>query len=220
LARSLLALVKEGLKEYTEELFDLSKCDMGKKPDDISAHEPRPPTPQVESTPAGPSKSKTVASKAAHELTPPTAPMGSTSAGPSKSKTVASKATHETPPATYQMESTPAGPSKSPSKLKAGMSKVKKVAKQLSPTKSKRHSASQAGHSQAEPHSTSQAGPSQAEPHTTSHSGPSHAEPHSASQAGPSHANPHPAPHTTVTLEGHWGYSHLGWIPTLYIRKW
>ena len=192
LARSLLALVKEGLKEYTEELFDLSKCDMGKKPDDISAHEPRPPTPQVESTPAG----------------------------PSKSKTVASKATHETPPATYQMESTPAGPSKSPSKLKAGMSKVKKVAKQLSPTKSKRHSASQAGHSQAEPHSTSQAGPSQAEPHTTSHSGPSHAEPHSASQAGPSHANPHPAPHTTVTLEGHWGYSHLGWIPTLYIRKW
>jgi hypothetical protein len=196
LARSQGALVEEGLKEYTEELFDLSKCDMGKKSDDFSVYALRSPTLQMESTPAGPSKSKTVASKAAHEPTPPTAPMGSTSAGPAKSKTVASKATHETPPATYQMESTPAGPSKSPSKLEAGMSKVKKVAKQLSPRKST---------------------------------------PHSASQAGPSHANPHPAPHMPsnpktptgtgfhrppVPPDGNNGYSYIGSIPTLYIKKW
>jgi hypothetical protein len=222
LVRSKTVMVEEGLHEYTEEKFDVSKCDVGTYPDWAKGPPPH-------SKPAEPSNSDTVTSKAAHEPTPPTAPMGSASTGPSKSKTVASKATHEPPPPTFQMESTPAGPSKSPSKCKtvktvtSKAKNFKNAAKQkLSPSKSKLHSASQAGHSQAEPHSASQAGPSQAKPHTTS-------------QAGPSQANPNPAPHTPsdpkipartgwipppVPPDGQDGKSYFGKIPTLYIRKW
>lgn len=217
----------------------MSKCDVGTHPDWAK-------TPPPGSTSAGPSKSKTVTSKATHEPTPPTAPMESTPAGPSKSKTVASKATHEPPPPNPQTGSTPAGPSKSPSKCKPVKTVTNKAkswknaAKQkLSPSKSKHHSTSQAEHSQAEhsqaePHSASQAGPSQAKPHSTSQAGPSQAEPHTTSQSGPSQANPNPAPHTPsdpeipirrvipppVPPDGQMGSSYLGKIPTLYIRKW
>jgi hypothetical protein len=64
LARSPRTVATKALEEYTEEKFDLSKCDMGKEGEDISACGPLPSTPPMGSTPAGPSK--TAASKVKH----------------------------------------------------------------------------------------------------------------------------------------------------------
>lgn len=56
LARSTATVVTTALEEYTEEKFDLSRFDMGKKGDDFMAYGPLPPTPPKGSTPARPPK--------------------------------------------------------------------------------------------------------------------------------------------------------------------
>ncbi len=185
-------MVAEALEEYTEEEFDLSKCNVGVHPG--LAGQPPP-----HAKPAGSLKSKTVAGKAAHETPPPTSQMEITPAGSSKSpskcktvKTVASKAKN----------------------FKNIVAKQK-----LSPSKSKQsqaepHSTSQAG--------TSQAGPSQAKSHPTSQSGPSQADPNPAlhTPSNPKITTGTGVHFPSVPPNGQQGHSCFGSKPTLYIRKW